>query len=108
MKPQNYVEAQKFCRLTDLTICRSTDTCCFKSCFHEQNMQINKTALRYMLKSLFFYWNLPFKVKIRSASSALSEEVQQSYFAVTLDQQSPSSGEKCDKISWYLPFNRYM
>ena len=54
MKPHNYVEGHKFCRLTDLTICRSTDTCCFKSCFHEQNMQINKTALRYMLKSFIF------------------------------------------------------
>ena len=40
MKPQNYVEGQKFeiFPLTDLTICRSTDTCCFKSCFHEKNM----------------------------------------------------------------------
>ena len=74
-------------------------------------MQINKTTLRYMLKSFIFNGTFHL-VKIRSASSAfsISEEVQQSYFAVILDQQSPSSCENkkinCDKISRYLPFHR--
>ena len=40
--------------------------------------------------------------------SAFSEEVQQSYFAVTLDLQSPSSCENCDKISRYLSFDIIM
>ena len=102
MKLQNYVEGQKFCRLTDLTICPSTDTCCFNSCFHEKNMRINKTALRYMLKSLIFNGTYRL-VKIRV--SAFSAEVQQSYFAVT-GLQSPSSCENCDKISRYLSFHR--
>ena len=61
MKPQNYVEGQKFCCLTDLTICRSTDTCCDKNCFHNKNMQINKTAFRYIhVEIVNFQWNLPF------------------------------------------------
>ena len=57
MKPQNYVEGQKFCHLTDLTICQSTETCCFKSCFHDKkhaNQQNHIEDLRYMLKSLIF------------------------------------------------------
>ena len=64
--PSAGIRSEKLCRLTDLTICRWTDTCCFKSCFYEKNMQINKTALRYMLKSLIFNGTYRL-VKIRSA-----------------------------------------
>ena len=41
-----------------------------------------------------------------STVNAFSAEVQQSYFAVTLDMQSPSSCENCDKKSRYLSFDR--
>ena len=57
MKPQNYVEGQKFCRLTDLTMCRSTDTCCFKSCFHEKKHANQQNRIEIHVEIINFQWN---------------------------------------------------